>query len=373
MKRFQLDLIKKDLEKKMVFLVGPRQSGKTWLAKKIAKAYSNSLYLNYDSLEDKEIIDKQIWDRDLDLIIFDELHKKPEWKNFIKGVFDTKESGTRILVTGSARLEVFDKLGDSLAGRYFRHRLMPFSLAEFRQINEIVSLGLLMLRSGFPEPFLADDDLEASRWRQQYVNGLLTTDVFDLEPIQNIKAMRLLFDMLRLRVGSSISFNSLAEDLKISSNTVKKYIEILEALFIIFRVTPYSKNIARSILKEPKIYFFDTALVSHSEGAAFENLVALSLLKSIYAENDYLAEEKELHYLRTKDGLEVDFAVANKGELEYILEAKLSDKNISKSLLNFKEHYGYKAFQIVKNMGKSRIESGVKVCVAKEFLEGLYL
>jgi predicted AAA+ superfamily ATPase len=116
------------------------------------------------------------------LIIFDELHKKPEWKNFIKGVFDTKESGTRILVTGSARLEVFDKLGDSLAGRYFRHRLMPFSLAEFRQINEKVSLGQLMLRSGFPEPFLADDDLEASRWRQQYVNGLLTTDVFDLEP-----------------------------------------------------------------------------------------------------------------------------------------------------------------------------------------------
>lgn len=376
MQRFQLDLIKKDLKKKMVFLTGPRQSGKTWLAKQILSLYKRSLYLNYDSLEDKEIIDKQAWDRDLDLIIFDELHKKDHWKSFIKGVYDTKLKKTHILVTGSASLEIFSRVDDSLAGRYFCHRLMPFSLSELRQIkaeSSYQSLNHLLERSGFPEPFLANNDLEAKRWRQQYINSLLVGDALDLEPIQNIKALKLLFEMLKLRVGSSISYNSLAEDLKISPNTVKKYIDILEALYVIFRVTPYSKNISRSIIKEPKIYFFDSALITHSDGAAFENLVAFSFLKSIYAENDYLAEEKTLHYIRTKDGLEVDFAIANDGEIENIFEVKLSDDKPSRSLINFMERYKYTTVQIVKNIGKSKTVSKIKIQRAEEFLSDLFL
>ena len=130
MNRLQLKNILSDLEKKMVFLIGPRQAGKTWLAKEVMKSFKNSLYLNYDSIDDKKIIDLQTWNPELSLIIFDEIHKKSDWKNYIKGVFDTKNNNTRILITGSARLDVYDQLGDSLAGRYFRHRLLPFSYKE---------------------------------------------------------------------------------------------------------------------------------------------------------------------------------------------------------------------------------------------------
>jgi predicted AAA+ superfamily ATPase len=373
MQRKQAELIKKDLEKKMVFLVGPRQSGKTWLAKQIALDYKSSLYLNYDSFEDKKIIDEQSWNPELDLIIFDELHKKSDWKNYIKGVFDTKQNNTRILVTGSARLDIYDCVGDSLAGRYFRHRLLPFSLAELKQVGAEISLTKLIERSGFPEPLLAEMDLDAHRWRQQYINSLLSTDIFEFDRIQNFKALRLLFELLRKRVGSPVSYQSLSEDIAISPNTVKKYIEILEALFVIFLVRPYSKNIARSILKEPKIYFFDTALVDSDSGACFENLVALSLLKNIYAQNDYLAKDLNLHYLRTKDGIEVDFAIINKSKLELIVEAKVSEKKLDRGLINFAKNYQYDGIQVVQNLTKEIQESNLRLVPASSYLSSLYL
>jgi predicted AAA+ superfamily ATPase len=372
MQRAQKKQIIEDLDKKMVFLVGPRQAGKTWLAKEIATDFRHSLYLNYDSLDDKKIIDKQSWNPELDLIIFDELHKKADWKNYIKGVFDNRNQ-TKILVTGSARLDIYDHLGDSLAGRYYRHRLLPFSISELKQVNSEINLTQILKRGSFPEPLLTDKDIDADRWRQQYINSLLSTDIFEFDRVQNHKALKLLFNLLRKKVGSSISYQSLAEDLEISPNTVKRYIEIFEALFIVFRVSPYSRNIARSILKEPKIYFFDIALVDNDEGAKFENLIALSLLKAIYAENDYLAQEKELHYLRTKDGTEVDFCISNKDDLDLLIEAKLSDKTVSKHLLNCSKRYGIKAVQVVQNLNKSFIQNEIPIKTAKEFLEQLYL
>src|SRR5579863_6722188 len=155
----------------------------------------------------------------------------------------------------------------------------------------------LLSRGGFPEPFFAETDLEAERWRMQYINGMLSTEVFEFDRIQNIKAMRLIFQLLRERVGSPISYRSLSGDVGVSPTTVKQYIKILEALFIVFRVTPYSKNIARSLLKEPKLYFFDTGLVQGDMGVRLENFVAVSLLKQTYARVDYLAQDCELNYL----------------------------------------------------------------------------
>jgi predicted AAA+ superfamily ATPase len=165
MERIQKDLILKDLEKKIVLLVGPRQSGKTWLAKNIAEGFPNSVYLNYDQKLDRDIMNAQSWLDSTDLLILDELHKMEDWKNYLKGVYDTKPDSMRILVTGSARLDIFDKLGDSLAGRYFTHRLLPFSLAELKQLNASFELEKLISHGGFPEPYLATDTLEANRWR----------------------------------------------------------------------------------------------------------------------------------------------------------------------------------------------------------------
>jgi predicted AAA+ superfamily ATPase len=174
-------------------------------------------------------------------------------------------------------------------------------------------------------------------------------------------------------VGSPISYQSLAEDVCVSPTTIKKYIQILEAVFIIFSVTPYSRNIARSLLKEPKIYFFDTALVQGDDGAKFENLVALSLLKHVHAKVDCNAQEYALHYLRTKDGHEVDFALVNNQAIETMIEVKLSDEVISKTLRKFKTQYQYTAIQLVKNLKKEYQEDGIQVLKAEKFLEQLFL
>ena len=373
MERLQEKYILKDLNKKIVLLVGPRQSGKTWLAKKIATKFQNSVYLNYDQYTDREIITKQSWLDTTDLLILDELHKMKGWKNYLKGLYDTKPQSMRVLVTGSARLDVYDKIGDSLAGRYFRHRLLPLSLSEISQTTNKINLNRLIERGGFPEAYLAENATEANRWRSQYINSLLSTDIFEFDTIHNFKAVKLVFDLLRNKVGSPVSYQSLAEDVQVSSLTIKKYIQILEALFIVFRVTPYSKNIARSLLKEPKIYFFDTGLVQGNEGLKLENLVAVSLLKHVYGTVDYKALNYELHYLRTKDGHEIDFAIICDDRVEHMIEVKLADREINKTLINFQNRYGYEAIQVVKMLRTEYQHLNIKVLKAENFLKALFI
>jgi uncharacterized protein len=373
MERIQQSYILQDLNKKIVLLVGPRQTGKTWLAKEIGHKFKNTLYLNYDFLPDKQVMLQQSWLPDLDLLILDELHKMPEWKNYLKGMFDTKPEGLRILVTGSARLDVYDQIGDSLAGRYFRHRLLPFSLSELRQVGIKSNPNILITRSGFPEPFLADSDLAAERWRQQYINSMLSSDIFDIDEIDDIKAFRLVFELLRSKVGSQVSYKSIAEDVQISPHTVKKYINILQALYIIFIVTPYSNNIARSILKEPKIYFFDNGLVNSDAGGKLENFVAVSLLKSLYAQNDYHATNYTLHYLRTKEKIEVDFAIVNNDKIERIIEVKNSNSDLHPGLKYFNQKYNLPSIQLVNNLRTERMAGDIKILDLSKYLEGQFM
>ncbi len=249
MERYQKAAILRDLQKKMVLLAGPRQAGKTTLSKSIAQEFQSSVYLTYDRAEDRKIILAEGWLPSVELIILDEIHKMSKWKNYLKGVYDTKLPHQKVLVTGSARLEIFNKVGDSLAGRYFLHRLMPLSPAECSKVNVSYDLDRFLQRGGFPEPFLAENPVDADRWRLQYVDSLLRVDVLDFENIHNLNAIRLVFELLRAKVGSPISYQSISEDVAISPHTVKKYIQILEALYIVFRVTPFSNNIARSLLK----------------------------------------------------------------------------------------------------------------------------
>lgn len=373
MQRIQKQKILKDLDTKMVFIVGPRQAGKTWLAKDIAQDFNHPLYLNYDdSTHRKQIINRD-WLESTDLLILDELHKLDQWKNYLKGLYDTKSENLKIIVTGSARLDAFKQAGDSLAGRFFVHHLLPFSIAELHQLQQFLDIDKLMLHSGFPEPYFAQSEIDAKRWRQEYINNLITIDVLDFEKITNLSAIRTMLDLLRYRVGSPISYKSIAEDVAISPVTVKKYIEVLEALYIIFRVTPYSKNIARSILKEPKIYFFDTGMVEGNNGSKFENLVAASLLKMCYARNDYFAENKRLCYIRTKDKKEVDFALIQNNSIEKIIEAKYSDGDIDKNLYSFSEKYNLPAIQVVKNLKLQRKSGEIEIVKAIDFLKKLYL
>lgn len=374
MKRVQADWIFRDLKKKMVFLAGPRQVGKTWLAKEIGKRFENTLYLNYDHLPDREIIKKEAWREKTDLLIFDELHKMPEWKNYLKGVFDTRPPHLAILVTGSARFDFLRQTGDSLAGRFFTHRLLPFSLCELDKTEYRGGLGRLLERGGFPEPLLAESAVDARRWRQNYIDGLIRTDVFDVENIHNLRGMQLLLAMLRQRVGSQVSFTSIGRDIGISPVTVIKYVQVLEALCIVFRVTPFTRNIGRSLLKEPKLYFYDNGMVDNGAGPAFENTTAVSLLKHAWALNDHRAEEWSLNYLRTKEGREVDFCLVKDGRIRTIVECKAADAELSPQLVYFSRKYGLQAVQLVAELRHERKEGDrIEVRRAENYLKELYL
>jgi uncharacterized protein len=373
MERYQKKYILKDLNKKMVFLAGPRQAGKTTLAKEIAKEFTSSTYLNFDRAEDRKILLEESWHPSTELLIFDEIHKMKKWKNYLKGVYDTKQPTQKILVTGSARLEIFNKVGDSLAGRFFLHRLMPLSPSECDKVKVDYTIDRFLERGGFPEPFLDPELVEADRWRLQYTDSLLREDVLEFDNIQNINGIRLVFDLLRERVGSPISYSSIAEDVGISPNTVKKYIQIFEALYIVFRVTPYSQNIARSLRKEPKIYFFDTGLVKGDEGKRFENFVATCLLKHVYAKTDYLAQHYTLNYLQTKEKHEVDFALVQDKKAEKIIEVKRTDHTVGKGLIYFHNKYQFPAVQVVKDLRREQMENTIEILSGLRFLQGLFL
>ena len=329
--------------------------------------------LYYDNIEHQKIIREHSWLNTTDLLILDELYKMPRWKNYLKGLYDTKPKNLHILVTVSARLDLYHQVGDSLAGRFFLHHLFPLSLAELKQIGEPTDMNRLIERGGFPEPYLTENSIDAKRWRLQYTDSLIRTDALDFNNLGNIRAIQMIFDLLRQKVGSPISYKSIAEDVQIAPNTVKKYIEILEAIYVIFRVTPHSKNIGRSLLKEPKIYFYDTGLVQGDEGTVFENFVANALMKHTFAQIDYAAEPYQLKYLRTKDGREIDFALVCDNKVEVVIEVKASDKNISPHLSWAQEKYQFKAIQLVKNLREEYQMKGIEVRKPEDYLAGLML
>lgn len=373
MKRKQKEQILKDLEKKIVFIVGPRQVGKTWLAKDISKEFANPVYLNYDSAEDRSIIKNESWLSSTDLLVLDELHKMKKWKNYLKGVFDTKPEHMRILVTGSARLATFKKSGDSLAGRFFSHTLLPFSPSELKETDFSGDIERFLVRGGFPEPFLADNINDSNRWRLQYIDGLVRNDILDFENVHDLRSLETVLDLLRSRVGSTVSYSSIASDVGIAPNTVKKYIQIFEALFIVFRLTPFTKNVARSLMKEPKIYFYDTGLVNGDKGGKFENLVAVSLLKHVLAKREHGGIEWDLKYIRTKDKKEIDFCIVKNDMHEHLVEAKFSDFSISPVLADFSKKFNVPATQVVFDLKRERKESNVEVRRAASFLAELFL
>jgi predicted AAA+ superfamily ATPase len=282
-----------------------------------------------------------------------------KWKAWVQGVYDTEGIPPRLLVTGSARLAVFRRGGDSLAGRHFLHRLHPFTVREVaKAMKPSVALDRLLRVGGFPEPFLSGDEDAARRWRRGHLDVILREDLIDLERVRDVRSVEILVDLVRERVGSPISMSSLARDLQVSVHTVKHWLEILENLCVLFAVRPHHRNVARSILKEPKYYFYDTGALAAAgipPGYVFENAVATALKRELDLAEDFTGRRTQLCFLRDKEKREVDFAVVIDGKVRQIVEAKLSDDTFSKSLPHFLRFVpGAEALQVVRDLRRPK-------------------
>lgn len=360
-RRYIHDFILKDLAKKMVFIGGPRQAGKTVLAKQILTDFpyrteKQGLYFNWDVDEDRSRILEKSWGEREELVVFDELHKFRRWKNWIKGVFDSEREERRFLVTGSARLDVYRRGGDSLLGRYHYWRLHPFTLSEIPAgISSEEAFQRLMTVGGFPEPFLDNNEAEARRWRKERFDRILRDDIRDLEPLRDIATLSLFVDALRKRVGQMVVLDNIVQELQVSHKTLKHWLEILEKMYVVFVIRPWTKKIPRAIQKPFKVYFFDNADVLGNEGARFENLVATTLLKRCHFIEDSQGYSCELSYIRDKEKREVDFAVIQEGKIEELIEAKYAEENFSTSLAYYAERFQPKrTVQIVATLKKTK-------------------
>ncbi len=356
--------IEKDLRAKMVFLGGPRQVGKTTLAKFLLNhIQGGGAYFNWDYDEDRKAVLEKRWLSSDRLLIFDEIHKFPGWKSWVKGLYDVQQENHSFLVTGSARLNVYRKGGDSLLGRYHYWRLHPFTLDEIPSGFSLQEAKeRLLTLGGFPEPFLSNDVTQTRRWRRDRFDRILREDIRDLENISDIGNITLFTDLLRQRVSSLITLSNLASDLHISPNTAKNWLSALESMYLLFRVNPFTANLPRAVQKPPKVYFFDNGDVMGDKGAVFENLVATTLLKRLHFLEDRDGYRYELRYLRDKEGREIDFVIVKDGQIEELIEVKYQDDSISRALQYYTQRlHPKRSTQIVYELSRPYDRNGIEV------------
>jgi predicted AAA+ superfamily ATPase len=435
----------------MAFLMGPRQVGKTTISLQAAEEWVNHRYFNWDNpaekllfLEGGKAIADQAGLNEMQtgesVLIFDEIHKYGKWKNFLKGFFDLYESKTKIIVTGSARLNIYKKGGDSLMGRYFYYRIHPLSVGEIAassiplyreglqnwatgkeassnsrsgangralehavsedekseekptppETNSPFTNGIdtdirpraqsisdanwqaLIEHGGFPEPFLQRSDRFSKRWQSLRKEQLFREDIRDHTRVQELAEIELLSDLLKDQAAQAMDYASLAKKIKVSVDTVRRWIEVLKSFYFCYTLQPWSKNVARSLIKEPKIYLWDWSQIEN-EGQRLENMVASHLLKSVDYWNDRGLGEYGLYYLRTKDKREVDFVVTKHQKPWFIAEVKAKAKGLSSSLYHFQQELGVPhAFQLAFDLpfveGNCFNESGPILVPARTFL-----
>lgn len=368
MNRYLEAQILSDLKRKMVFVAGPRQVGKTTLAKSFLK--SEKGYLNWDRASDRTSILKQEFPKSK-LWVFDEIHKYRKWRNFLKGVYDGKSSAQEILVTGSARLDHYRFGGDSLQGRYHFLRMHPLSVAELkiekqRDLNQLLDLG------GFPEPFFSGSKIQSKRWSREYMSRLVVEEIQTIEQVQDLGSLQLLGERLPELVGSPLSINGIAEDIQISHKTIARWLQVFENLYAVFRLSPYGSPKLKAIKKAQKHYHFDWSVVT-DKGARFENFVACHLLKWVHWEQDTKGRNLDLRYFRDVTGQEVDFVITEDRQPLHLIECKSSDREVSHSLAYLKAKFpNVRASQLSFDGKKHFVnKDGIEVMPALELLKEL--
>ncbi len=380
-------------EKSMLFMAGPRQVGKTTLAQSLTESYRNHVYLNWDILSHRtrlienptffEEIERK--DESIPLVVFDEIHKYKDWKNYLKGIYDQFRQEYQFLVSGSGRLDIYQKGGDSLAGRYYLYHLWPFTIAELSKANvtfdqfkknpvnismkrhaELLEIWSALAEfSGFPEPYLSGRKTTYRRWSKTYSQQLIREDIRDLTGVKSIGEMETLYYLLPSKAGSPISIPSLSQNLKVSYNTVRNWLEMFQRFFMIFSISPWTRKIARAIQKEQKVYLWDVPRIQDA-AARFENMVAQELYRAVTIWNDTGLGSFSLHFIKNKEQQEVDFLIADNHRPILLAEAKLSDTQPSLALIKFQNALDVPAVQLVNQAdGFRKLRNGnQKILVA---------
>jgi uncharacterized protein len=345
--------------KKMVFVGGPRQVGKTTMCFSFLGPQANEQhpgYLNWDNPDVARAILQMRLPVNEPTIIFDEIHKYARWRNLIKGIYDTNRSTIQILVTGSARLDYYRKGGDSLANRYRYFRLHPFSITELSTNPNGSDLKALLDFGGFPEPLFSQDDRLHRIWQRDRISRVVKQDLRDLEHVREISLVERLVDMLPERAGSVLSVNSLREDLSVDHKSVERWLTITENLYYSFRILPYGPPKIRAVKKERKLYLWDWSEVRDS-GRRFENMVASHLLKYCHWMEDFEGYKTELRFLRDVEKREIDFIVIKDGKAQFAVECKTGERQISGSLKYFSDRVDIPKFYQV-HMGSKHFQEG---------------
>ncbi|MBM4340433.1 MAG: ATP-binding protein [Deltaproteobacteria bacterium] len=358
----------------MVFIGGPRQSGKTTLAKYLCQKAGFDVtkrYLTWDDAEDRENIIRERFPSGSGFLILDEIHKYSRWRQVVKGLFDKRGEELQILVTGSARLDYYRRGGDSLQGRYHFYRLFPLSCAELGASTSTVIQDLLVY-GGFPEPFLLQSEKESRRWSREYRSRVVQGDLSDLEQVQDVGVIEKMVIRMPDLVGSPLSLNALREDLQVSHQSVTRWVGMLENLYMIFRIYPFGASKIRAVKKEAKHYHLDWTVVSDM-GLRFENLVACHLLKWIFFLQDTEGRDIELRYFRDMDKREVDFVIVEESVPTQFIECKSSGKTPSPSLRYLKARFpSVQAIQLVLDEDMDIItKEGIRICSPHLYLKDL--
>lgn len=361
-----------DLKRKMVFVGGPRQSGKTTMAKQLCNEAgfdTKTRYLNWDATEDRENILIERFPAGPGYLILDEIHKYSRWRQVVKGLYDKRGDELHILVTGSARLDYYRRGGDSLQGRYHFFRLFPLTYAEL-DMPAPSTVRDLLVYGGFPEPFMLQSETQTKRWSREYRSRIVREELADLENVRDLGIIEKMVLRLPELVGSPLSINALREDLQVSHQSVTRWIGMLENLYMIFRIYPFGAPRIRAVKKEAKHYHLDWTVVKDT-GKRFENLIACHLLKWCFFLQDTEGRDVELRYFRDVDRREVDFVIVEDGNPLHFVECKKkSGRDISRPLNYLKTRFpSVQATQVsLEDDIDLTTKEGIRICSAHLFL-----
>jgi predicted AAA+ superfamily ATPase len=336
--RYLSEQVQDDLREKMVFVGGARQVGKTTFALGYLEPSKpdNPAYLNWDNVQVRSSLMRGELPPNEKLIILDEVHKYARWRNLVKGFYDTYRGRTSFLITGSARLDLFRRGGDSLQGRYHYHRLHPFSPREINKSPTRSDVEQLLKFGGFPEPFIKAEERSWRRWQRERLTRVVYDDIRDLENVREISLIELLVEELPDRVGSPLSVRNLQNTLQVAHETAERWLAILERVYLCFRIPPFGAPRIRAVKKEQKLYLTDWSRVTGS-GERFENFVACQLLKYCHFIEDSEGFPMELRFLRDTDKREIDFVVLKEKRPLFAVECKTGERGISPAVSYFRE------------------------------------